>query len=242
MTRRHPDRPLPIGVDPPTLRPGEDLAVLFDAVVIIQDRRGYRFGEDAVALARHVLASGPRGPLLEIGTGSGVIPLLLSLWGWEDPIWAVECQKLLADRAARSVRANRREGQIRVILGDATRWEEWLPAGQSFSRIVSNPPFWPLGSGRRNPGTEKEIARHEVHLDLSRLLRTCQALLAPGGLATVLYPLSRLREVHHQAGTFGLLLRDWTEVLPEAHPRRSLVAVDLVLPPPSTSQPPRLRP
>ena len=225
--RRRPDRPLPAGVDLPPLLPGEDLTVLMDAIVLVQARDGYRFGEDAVALARHVLESGPRGPLLEIGTGSGVIPLVLAHRGWEDPIWAVEFQESLADRAARNVRANHRDRQIRVIQGDARDPATWLPAGTTFPRVVSNPPFWPVGSGRRNPHPEKEAARHEVFLDLPSLLRTIRTALAPGGIATVLLPMSRLGEIHREARALDLWLHHWTELLPAARPSRALVAVDL---------------
>lgn len=227
MTRRHPERPLPPWVMPPPLLPGEDLTVLMDAIVLVQARGGYRFGEDAVALARHVLDTGPRGPLLEIGTGSGVISLVLAHRGWDHPIWALEIQEALAERATRNVRANLREDQIRVIRGDARHAEAWLPKGMAFVRVVSNPPFWPVGTGRRNPHPEKEIARHEVFLDLPGLLGLIRSVLAPGGLATVLYPLSRLEEIHRKAMAFGLHLVHWTELLPSARPSRSLVAVDL---------------
>jgi len=233
MTRRHPDRPLPAGVDLPPLLPGEDLTVLLDAIVLVQSRDGYRFGEDAVALARHVLGSGPRGSLLEIGTGSGVIALLLAHWGWEDPILALEFQPSLADRAVRNVRANHRERQVRVIRCDARRFEEWLPEPATFRRVVSNPPFWPVGSGRRNPNPEREAARHEVRMDLPGLLRIVRGTLAPDGLATVLYPLSRLGEVHREAGALGLRMEHWSELLPSSRPSRTLVAVDLSVRPSS---------
>lgn len=229
MTRRHPELPLPPGVAPPPLLPGEDLTVLMDAIVLVQARDGYRFGEDAVALAHHVLDNGPRGPLLEIGTGSGVISLVLAHRGWDHPIWAVEFQEALAERAARNVRANHRDEQVRVIRADARDPSTWLPAATTFVRVVSNPPFWPVGTGHRNPNPEKEAARHEVFLDLPGLLRTTRTTLAPGGLATLLYPLSRLPEVHREARAAGLRLLHWTELLPSARPSRSLVAVDLSL-------------
>ncbi len=239
MTRRHPDRPLPVGVDLPPLLPGEDLTVLLDSIVLAQAQRGYRFGEDVVALARHLLQTGPRGPLLEIGTGCGVLSLLLAVQGWRDPIWAVELQEALADRATRNVRANHREAQIRVIRGDARDPGSWLPEGASFLRVVSNPPFWPVGSGHRSPHPEKETARHEVSLDLPSLLRTTRTALAPGGIATLLYPLARLAEVHRQAQALGLRMDHWTEVLPAARPTRALVAIDLSLDPRDTVRPHR---
>ena len=86
------------------LSPDEDLTVLFDRLAFAQARRGWRFGIDAVLLARHV-AAGPCGDTLEVGTGCGVVAILLADGGFAGPIVTVESQPALADRARRSAGA-----------------------------------------------------------------------------------------------------------------------------------------
>jgi tRNA1Val (adenine37-N6)-methyltransferase len=218
-------RPLPPGATPPPLRPDEDLSVLQERFVFAQARHGWRFGVDALLLAGHV-REGPPGDLLEVGAGCGVVAVLLAGQGWAGRIVAMEVQPDLADRARRNVAANGLGDRVQVVEGDARRHRELLPPG-TFDRVVSNPPFWALGTGRRNPDPEREAARHEVLLDMASLLDLVRQRLAPGGLATVLYPAERLADVEAQAARAGLSVVGVTAFVPADGRPAEVVAVDL---------------
>jgi tRNA1Val (adenine37-N6)-methyltransferase len=225
MDRPGPRRPLPPGLQAPPLLDGEDLAVLEDRFVLAQARRGFRFGIDAVMLARHVLER-PGGALLEVGAGCGVVSILLAGHGWPGPVVALEVQPALADRARRNVAANGLQDRVRVVEGDARDHRALLGPG-TFDRIVSNPPFWRLGTGRRNPDPERERARHEVLLDLPALVALAGERLAPGGVATVLYPPERLPEVEAAAAAAGLAVAGVTPLVPRPGAAAELLLLDL---------------
>lgn len=182
--------------------PGENVAVLENRFAFAQATRGWRFGFDAVMLARHVF-SGPPGDLLEIGTGCGVVAVLLAGWGWPGRIVAIEVQPALADRARRNVQANGVADQVRVVEGDARLHRDLVPGG-TFTRVIANPPYWRLGTGRTNPDPERAAARHEFLLDAPSLFRIVRDRLAHDGVASVLYPPERLPDVRLDAARAGL--------------------------------------
>ncbi len=191
----------------------EDVAVLEDRVAFVQSRRGWRFGIDAVLLARHVYA-GPQLDALEIGTGVGVIPILLASWGYRGPITAIEVQLALAARAIRNVSANGLDDSIQVVIGDVRELARTHPE-QRFNRVVSNPPYFGTGDGHLNPHPEKAAARHEVHLDLESLCRVIAAHLNTEGTASILYPWAKRHDLARAATAVGLEVIREHKALPE---------------------------
>ncbi len=203
------DAPPPLTNRMPVPLPDEDLAVLF-GLGFVQSRTGWRFGIDALLLARHV-ACAPASPdqivhcrrMLEIGTGCGVVSILAATWGFPGPIVAVERQPALADRALRNIAAAEMGNRIKVVEADAAH----LPDdGLRFDRIVSNPPFHRRGTGRVNPDPERQAARHESTLDMEGLFTLTAARLATGGLASFLYPAARQDDATAAAQRTGLAI------------------------------------
>jgi tRNA1Val (adenine37-N6)-methyltransferase len=157
---------------------------------IFQMRRGYRFSIDAVLLAAAAVPKAGQA-VVDLGTGCGIIPLMLSLRYPESRFFAVELQPELAELARMNVRANRREDRITVLQTDMRQLTQ-KTFGGPVDGIVSNPPYRRIDSGRVNPHDQKAIARHEIHLTLADLLRSAGRLLRTGGWLTVIYPAERL--------------------------------------------------
>ncbi|SHG41771.1 tRNA1Val (adenine37-N6)-methyltransferase [Thermosyntropha lipolytica DSM 11003] len=146
---------------------------------IIQPKKGYRFSIDAVLLAHFCRLEGVK-TVIDLGTGSGVIPLILSQRDKEIKIKGVEIQPSMVDRAGRSIQLNRLEGRIEIIPGDIKKIKEILPAACA-ELIVCNPPFWRKNEGRISQNEEEAIARHELEVDLETVAKAAAYLLAPGG-------------------------------------------------------------
>ena len=171
---------------------------------LIQKRRGYRYSVDALLLASFVLpASGET--VLELGTGSGVISLILAQRGSPKKIIGVEIQRRLAGMAKRNVRLNRFQNLITILHRDLKKLPEIYPPG-SFDLILSNPPFRPLGSGNLSANPEKAIARHELRVTLSELLAVSRHLLKPSGRLCLVYPYERWSHLLAEIHKAGLLV------------------------------------
>jgi len=139
----------------------ETLDTLFGGKLkILQKRQGYRFSIDALLLA-HFAQPAPDDRILELGTGCGVIPLILFYRRKAQKIIAVEIQPSLADLARRNAALNRCSSKFQILEDDLRHLEKRFGRG-SFDRVLANPPYRKVGSGRINPHEEKAIARHEV--------------------------------------------------------------------------------
>jgi len=151
------------------LYPGETLDELRHwGLWVIQSKDGYRFGIDSLLLAS--LASPPqRGLVLDMGTGCGVLSLILARRFPNLRICAIEIQRSLARRASRNVKMNGLSNNIRVVEGSFTDLPQ-IVEGDSFDYAITNPPYYRTDAGRKNPNAEKAIARHEIHGDLATLL------------------------------------------------------------------------
>ncbi len=186
----------PIGED-------ETLDELFRGrLKILQKRDGYRFSMDSVILARFARArSGDR--VIDLGTGCGVISLIMALDGKAFSLDAVEIQEDLADLARRNVRINGMEHLIRVHCADVFHSSSLFPP-HIFELVISNPPFRQLDAGTINPHPQKALARHEIAGSLGAVLNASRYLLRNGGRIALVYPARRLVHLLAQLHASGL--------------------------------------
>jgi tRNA1Val (adenine37-N6)-methyltransferase len=181
---------------------------------IRQPERGYRFSIDSVILAGFA-APLCRGSVLDLGTGCGVLLLLLSrlapgmLAGT-----GVDLQEDLLGFARRNFHDNRQDGRLVAVQGDLRGDIPGVEPG-SFDLVVSNPPYGRAGHGRRNQDPGKETARHEVTCALPDLFAAASRFLSPGGRFAFILPYPRSGEIEPCAAKVGLRV----ELLRAVHPR-----------------------
>jgi len=163
------------------------------SVLVLQKEKGYRFSIDAILLAHFVQLEG-HDYVCDLGTGSAVIPILLSKRNDSVKIAGVEIQDELADMAMRNVRLNDLEHSVSIHKGSLKKIS-YLFDKESFDCVFFNPPYRRLNSGRINPDREKAIARHEIEGTVTDFLRAARYLLSEGGSVHVIYPATRLVEL-----------------------------------------------
>jgi tRNA1Val (adenine37-N6)-methyltransferase len=167
-------------------------------VKILQPKRGYRFALDAILLA-HFLKIEPQEEALEIGSGSGVITVLLSRLQKFKRVVAVEVQHSLAELSKENFRLNA-ISNAQALEADIKMLEKFLDPN-SFDLIFSNPPYRKTGTGKLNPSQQKAIARHELKMKLENLFECADKFLKEGGRFSLILPKFReadfLRMVKH---------------------------------------------
>jgi tRNA1Val (adenine37-N6)-methyltransferase len=158
-----------------------------------QHLNGYRFSQDPVLLA-HCFTPSPDEHILDLGTGCGIIALILA-YRWPGvSVTALELQSGLAELARGNVDRNDFGGRVRVVAGDLRQIERVFQSA-SFERVVCNPPYHQVGAARPNPDPEQAIARHEVMADLEDIVKAVAWLLVEGGRADFIYPADRVAEL-----------------------------------------------
>lgn len=179
-----------------TLRDHERLDYLISAehIRIIQNPTVFSYSLDAVLLANFTYVPIKKGNILDLGTGNGVIPLLLSL-RTKGPIIGLEIQPKLADMAKRSVQLNELEQQISILTGDLTEAQSALQ--QSHYEVVTcNPPYFPTPKATEyNEIEQVTIARHEVACTLEDVVRACKLYVKPGGKVSLVHRPERLVDI-----------------------------------------------
>ncbi|WP_432821837.1 tRNA1(Val) (adenine(37)-N6)-methyltransferase [Trichloromonas sp.] len=160
---------------------------------IIQKKDGYRFSLDPVLLCGFARV-GVGESVADLGTGSGVIPLLLARRTEAARITGVEIQPELADRARRSLVLNGLQERVTIVEGDLRELRGCLEP-QSFEVVLSNPPYRRGGSGRTAPVAERAAARHELAGGLDDFLAAAAYLLKQGGRFYIIYLAERLAEL-----------------------------------------------
>lgn len=158
---------------------------------LIQSKDGYRFSIDAILLSEFVTIR-PGDVVVDLGTGCGVILLILLLTKPGGHAFGLEIQEELAAQAKRNALLNGFEHKMDVILGDI----QHLPmAGESADVVICNPPYRQVKSGRINPDPRRAIARHEILTSVDDILGTARTLLRKKGRLALVYPCVRLVDV-----------------------------------------------
>ena len=179
---------------PDLIRQGERVDDLqIGGLKLIQNPSGFCFGVDAVFLSDFVKVK-PGETVLDMGTGNGIIPVLLSAKTRGKKFTGLEIQADTADMARRSVEYNHLEDRIEIVTGDIKEAAEiFKPA--FFDVITTNPPYMLAQHGQRNPDNAKAIARHEVLCKLDDILRESMRLLQDKGRFYMVHRPFRLTEI-----------------------------------------------
>ena len=168
----------------------ETLDTFFNgSLQILQKKRGYRFSIDAVLLSQFVKIL-KNEKVIDLGTGCGILPLLLSQTKKAHSFVGVEIQKGLAECAKKNVILNYLEDRISILHQDYRKLNSIFPPG-SFNVVLSNPPYRKYRTGRVNPSIEKAIARHEIRGTLEDLISIASYLLPTKGRCYLIFPALR---------------------------------------------------
>ncbi len=155
-----------------------------------QAERGHRYSIDAILLARFVRLEKCR-QIADLGTGNGVLPLLLAHLGGAEKIYGFELQPGMVQRARHNIEINRMGKRISIHEGDVRQIDGLFP-GTTIDLVVSNPPYRSTVSGRIAPDDERALARHELAGSIGDFVAAADWLLKPGGRFTVIYLAERL--------------------------------------------------
>ncbi|MBE9535657.1 MAG: tRNA1(Val) (adenine(37)-N6)-methyltransferase [Proteobacteria bacterium] len=160
---------------------------------VIQKKGGYRFSIDAVLLADFTRVK-KKDVIADLGTGCGLIPLILSRKAMQSRICGIELDAAAAEMAARSIRLNKLSEKISIAQADV-RAIRALYTAESFDLVTTNPPYGRPDSGRINPTKEVAEARHEIAGSLDDFLAAAVYLLKYGGRLSLVYPARRLADL-----------------------------------------------
>ncbi len=186
-----------------TLRQHERLDDLqYKGLHLIQDPSIFCFGIDAVLLSDFAtVREGER--VLDFCTGSGIIPLLLSVKTKAKHITGFEIQKQSVDMARRSVLLNELQERITIIEGDIKDLEGVKEMGK-FDVVTCNPPYMNTGGGLLNPNQAKAIARHEILCNLEDVIRATKKALPPKGRFYMIHRPHRLTDIFTLCRSYNL--------------------------------------
>lgn len=189
---------------------------------LIQKTTGFKFGIDAVLLsdfAKHQKAS----RALDLCTGTGIIPLLLSAKTTIAQLYGIEIQEDIADMAQRSVQYNHLSERIHITRGDLRA--NTYPK-KSFDMVTCNPPYMKHGSALPNRTDTKLIARHEICCTLDDVIHTAASLLRPGGHFFMVHRPSRLVDIFCTMRLYRLEPKRIRFIHPQAEKAANLVLIE----------------
>lgn len=166
-----------------------------NGIKIIQNPNWFCFGTDAVLLSDYSLPSIKKNAkVLDLCSGNGIIPILLSQKCSAQKIVGLEIQKGCVDLAKRSVAMNKLEHLIEIIHGDLKDAES-IFGRSSFNNITCNPPYKEAGGGLINKDDPITLARHEILCSLEDIIRVSSILLEPYGKLCMIHRPERLADI-----------------------------------------------
>lgn len=168
----------------------------YKGLKLIQNTDYFCFGTDAVLLANFTeVKTGER--IVEFGTGTGIIPVLLSGRNMSIHISAIEIQPELVEIARRNVELNNLQNMVDIINGNLK--ESNLLISGKVDAVVCNPPYEKAGSGKQSSVVQHRIARHEIECNLEEVIKSAAKLLGTGGRFYMIHRAKRTAEIIYRA-------------------------------------------
>ena len=191
---------------------------------IIQAKDSYRFSVDSILLVNFIRVKNYE-QIIDLGTGSGIIPLLLFGKRKGLSIYGVEIQEDLADMAKRSVELNQLQDHITIVREDFRNIKKIFKSNQ-FDVVVSNPPYISIGQGKINPLNSKAIARHEIKCDLEDLISASNYLLKNKGRIYLIYRSTKLIKLMTALKKYGIEPKVIKFIHPQLKEKANLVLLE----------------
>lgn len=198
----------------------------FGEILLKQDTEGFCCGLDAVILADFVsksLLSGEK--VIDLGTGNGIIPLILAHKNSDINIVGVELQESAAELAEENVERNHLKERITIINKDIRNLSDefW----ERFDVVCCNPPYFKKGAGMISKNDAKMVARHETTADISDFLKSSEKLLVAEGELLMVHRPERLVDIFESARKIGLEPRQMRMIKPYIDKPANLVLVKM---------------
>lgn len=194
---------------------------------IIQSPGRFCFGMDAVLLSSFSSVK-KGGKLLDLGTGTGIIPILMEAKSQGEKFVGLEIQEESSDMANRSVILNNLQNKVEIVTGDI-KMASSIFGKNSFDSVTSNPPYMTSQHGLTNPNMPKAIARHEIMCTLEDVVREAAAVLKPGGHFYMVHRPFRLGEIFDDLLKYKLEPKRMRLVYPYVDKEPNMVLIEGVL-------------
>ena len=199
----------------------------YKGLKIIQNKKGFCFGVDSVLLSDFAKKIRKDSTVVDIGTGTGIIGLLLCKKTELKKIYGVEIQKEVAEMAKRSIKLNNLEDKFEIINCDINNIFEFL-SPNSIDCIVTNPPYKKVNTGVKNEDEKQMISRHEVKCTLEDIIEKSSKLLKDRGEFFMVHRAERLVDIMCVLRKYRLEPKNIRFVHPKANEKPNLILVKAV--------------
>lgn len=193
---------------------------------IIQNPKKFCFGMDAVLLSGFAKVL-PGEHLVDLGTGTGIIPILLEAKSKGELFTGLEIQEKSADMARRSISLNNIDDKVKIIIGDIKESSNIFKKN-SIDVVTSNPPYMTAKHGLTNNDESKSIARHEILCTLRDLIRETSLILKPGGRFYIVHRPFRLVEILNTLSEYKLEPKRMRMVHPFIDKEPNMVLIECI--------------
>ena len=193
---------------------------------IIQNPSFFCFGMDAVLLANFAEIK-RNAKVIDLGSGNGIIPILLAAKEKGKDFTGIELQDEIAEMANRSVRLNKIEDRCRILNADIREVKTLFERG-TFDAVTSNPPYIKESHGLSNPNAPVNIARHEIHVNLEQVIEGASYLLHESGTFSMVHKPFRLPEIMELLKKYRLEPKRLQLVEPKKDKEASIVLIEAV--------------
>lgn len=196
----------------------------FRGLKIIQNEEHFCFGLDAVLLARF---SAPKNDdiIMDLGTGTGIIPIMVSGLCSSKKIVGIEIQQCMAELAKRSIALNDLQDRVDIVNDDIKNISS-LYKQAGFSLVISNPPYIKAGSGIVNGYSQKAVSRHEVMCTLDDVARAAGYLLGERGRFTLVHKPERMIECFDAMRKYSIEPKKAQLIYPKSDKAPSAVLIE----------------
>ena len=197
----------------------------YEGLKIIQNTEGFCFGIDSVLLTEFARDIKKQSKIVDLGTGTGILSILLSRKVNAKKIYGIEIQKDVADMAKRSIKLNSLENIFEIIQGDLNKIKL---ENNTFDAVVTNPPYKKLGTGIKNKEEKQKISRYETSASLEDWIKISSKLLKDNGSFYIVYRTDRLTELFENLKKYKLEVKKMRFVYSNINKQSNLVLIKAV--------------
>lgn len=191
---------------------------------VIQNKEKFSYGMDAILLSQFAK---PKGVVVDLGTGTGIIPLRLHGKTNGNNIYGIEIQEEVANMAKRTIEINELEKDIQILHMDLNHLKDRFKKA-TVDTITTNPPYMKLGDALINPDENFALSRHEIACTLEDIISISQYLLKPLGKFYMVHRPNRLVDIIYLLREYNLEPKYIRFVQPKIHKKPNLILIEAV--------------